>query len=171
MRFCWKYFSIRTNNLLHHQDAVMCLWSWSNSLLVSLWYNFADNSWIFQHWRLTTYCLLKMQWYVYDHGQYWFSWWLGCLMAPTHHLNLYCFIINNNTSNMYECSICGNCLHANFKSISESYIFTWGQFWPSGIVVACLSLSVCVCVCVSTLSLSMQNLLPIQARITNFRPE
>ena len=27
------------------------------------------------------------------------------------------------------------------------FVFTWGQFWPSGIVIACVC--VCVCVCVS----------------------
>ena len=29
------------------------------------------------------------------------------------------------------------------------HIFTRGQFWPSGIVVACVCLSVCVCPCVN----------------------
>ena len=33
------------------------------------------------------------------------------------------------------------------------YIFTRGQFWPSGIVIApvCVSVSVCVCVCINHL--------------------
>ena len=28
-------------------------------------------------------------------------------------------------------------------------LITWGQFWPSGIVVACVCVYVCVCFCVS----------------------
>ena len=33
--------------------------------------------------------------------------------------------------------------------VSNADIFTRGQFWPSGIVVACVCVSVCLCVCVS----------------------
>ena len=33
-------------------------------------------------------------------------------------------------------------------SVCPSHLFTRGQFWPSGIVVACVCLSVCVSVCV-----------------------
>ena len=49
-------------------------------------------------------------------------------------------------------------------------IFTRGQFWPSGIVVAC----VCVCVCLSvcqSLACLRDNSGPIQARITKFGPK
>ena len=34
------------------------------------------------------------------------------------------------------------------KYLLTTFIFTRGQFWPSGIVVACVCLSVCVSVCV-----------------------
>ena len=46
-------------------------------------------------------------------------------------------------------------------------IFTWGLFWPSGIIVACvcLSFSPCVHVCVN---LQADNPIHIQARTTKF---
>ena len=34
-------------------------------------------------------------------------------------------------------------------SVCLSHLFTRGQFWPSGIVVACVCVCVCVCVCLS----------------------
>ena len=37
---------------------------------------------------------------------------------------------------------------AAFKSLRFA-LFTRGQFWPSGVVVACVCVSVCMCVCVS----------------------
>ena len=50
-------------------------------------------------------------------------------------------------------------------------IFTRGQFWPSGIVVACVCvcvcLSVCLCVCQSRVC-PRDNSSPVQARITKF---
>ena len=49
-------------------------------------------------------------------------------------------------------------------------IFTRGQFWPSGIVVASVCLSVCLCVRQS-LACPRDNLSPVQARITKFGPE
>ena len=49
-------------------------------------------------------------------------------------------------------------------------IFTRGQFWPPGIVVACVC--VCVCVCVyQSLACPDDNSSPVQARITKFGPE
>ena len=60
-----------------------------------------------------------------------------------------------------------------FQSLSN-YIFTRGQFWPSGIVVAC----VCVCICVSIsvcvcqlLACPRDNSGPVQDRITKFWPK
>ena len=57
-------------------------------------------------------------------------------------------------------------------------IFTQGQFWPSGIVIACVSVcvSVCVwlCVCVSvcqSLACPHDNSGPVQARIAKFGPK
>ena len=40
------------------------------------------------------------------------------------------------------------------ESNQVQLIFTRGQLWPSGIVVACVCLCVCVCVCPSIISLS-----------------
>ena len=48
--------------------------------------------------------------------------------------------------------------------------FTRGQFWPSGIVIACVCGSVCVCVYQSR-ACPHDNSSPIQARITKFGPE
>ena len=50
------------------------------------------------------------------------------------------------------------------------FIFTRGQFWPSGIVVACVCVCVCVCVCQSH-ACPRDNLEPVQARITKFGPK
>ena len=55
-------------------------------------------------------------------------------------------------------------------------IFTRGQFWPSGIVVACVCVCVCVClsVCPSvcqSLACPRDNSGPVQARIAKFRPK
>ena len=50
------------------------------------------------------------------------------------------------------------------------FFFTRGQFWPSGIVVAC----VCVCVCLSvcqSLACPRNNSGPVQARIAKFGPK
>ena len=50
------------------------------------------------------------------------------------------------------------------------WVFTQGQFWHSGIVVAC----VCVCVCLSvcqSLACPRDNSGPVQARITKFGPK
>ena len=51
-------------------------------------------------------------------------------------------------------------------------IFTRGQFWPSGIVVACVCVCTCVCqsVCQS-LACPRDNSGPVQARITKFGPK
>ena len=51
-------------------------------------------------------------------------------------------------------------------------IFTRGQFWPSGIVIACIC--VCVYVCLSvcqSLACPRDNSEPVQARITKFGPK
>ena len=59
-------------------------------------------------------------------------------------------------------------------------IFTQGQFWPSGIVVACVCvcvsvcLSVCLSVCPSvcqSLACPRDNSGPVQARIAKFGPK
>ena len=41
-------------------------------------------------------------------------------------------------------------------SVYLSHLFTRGQFWPSGIVVACVCVCVCMCVCPSIMSLSVR---------------
>ena len=53
-------------------------------------------------------------------------------------------------------------------------IFTRGQFWPSGIVVACVCVCVCVSVCLSvcqSLACPRNNSGPVQARIAKFGPK
>ena len=59
-------------------------------------------------------------------------------------------------------------------SVSSWYkklgIFTRGQFWISGIVVACDSVSLCVFMCVCQPRACLQeNLSPVQARTTKFK--
>ena len=50
--------------------------------------------------------------------------------------------------------------------------FTRGQFWPSGIVIACVCGSVCQCVCVcQSRACPHDNSSLIQATITKFRPQ
>ena len=55
-------------------------------------------------------------------------------------------------------------------SLNLEFIFTRGQFWPSGIVIACVCGSVCVCV-YQSLACPGDNSTLIQARITKFWPE
>ena len=53
-------------------------------------------------------------------------------------------------------------------------IITRGQFWPSGIVIACVCVCVRVCVCQSvcqSLACPRDNLGPVQARIAKFGPK
>ena len=53
-------------------------------------------------------------------------------------------------------------------------IFTQGQFWPSGIVIACVCVCVRVCVCQSvcqSLACPRDNSGPVQARIAKFGPK
>ena len=88
----------------------------------------------------------------------------GSQMVP-HWYRLIYLIINsqvNATSHPWELAmfqimaLC--CLHLNHcwptsaqghKRCEFIPIFTQGQFWPSGIVVACVCVCMCVCVCVS----------------------
>ena len=57
-------------------------------------------------------------------------------------------------------------------------VFTRGQFWPSGIVIACVCVCVCPCVCVcvcqsvrQSLACPSDNSGPVQARIAKFGPK
>ena len=51
-------------------------------------------------------------------------------------------------------------------------VFTRGQLWPSGIVIACVCLCVCMCVCVRQSSVCPDdNLSPAQDTITKIGPE
>ena len=56
----------------------------------------------------------------------------------------------------------------NFAISHSVAIFTRGQFWPSGIVIACVCGSVCV---YQSRACPHENSSPIQARITKFGPE
>ena len=54
------------------------------------------------------------------------------------------------------------------------WFITRGQFWPSGIVIACVCVCVRVCVCQSvcqSLACPRDNLGPVQARIAKFGPK
>ena len=52
------------------------------------------------------------------------------------------------------------------------WIFTRGQFWPSGIVVASVCVCMCVCLCVrQSWACPSDNSSTVQARITKFGPE
>ena len=51
--------------------------------------------------------------------------------------------------------------------MADVSFFTRGQFWPPGIVVAC----VCVCVCINHLLVRTITSSPVQARITKFGPD
>ena len=75
-------------------------------------------------------------------------------------------------------SICHTFLYAHLKnspimpwqclSVHRSF-FTRSQFWPSGIVIACVCVSVRVSVCVyQSLACPLDNLSAVQARITKF---
>ena len=58
--------------------------------------------------------------------------------------------------------------------IISAWIFTRGQFWPSGIVVACVCVCVCVSLCLSvcqSLACPCDNSGPVQARIAKFGPK
>ena len=58
------------------------------------------------------------------------------------------------------------------EPLSRGLIFTRGQFWPSGIVIACVCGSVCVCMCVyQSRACPLDNSSASQARITKFGPE
>ena len=52
--------------------------------------------------------------------------------------------------------------------MAKNPIFTQDQFWPTGIIVACIC--VCVCVCQSW-ACPRDSSSPNQARITKFGPE
>ena len=65
-----------------------------------------------------------------------------------------------------------------FTKFQTLSFFTRGQFWPSGIVVACVCVCVCVCVCLSVCLSVCQSLAcpgdnsgPVQARIAKFGPK
>ena len=60
-----------------------------------------------------------------------------------HQMNVFCA-----TGLLEENTLPGNTLSLSLDLSSKSLLFTRGQFWPSGIVVACVCLSVCVSVCV-----------------------
>ena len=53
----------------------------------------------------------------------------------------------------------------------HSYIFTRGQFWPSGIVIACVCVCPCVRVCVYQSLACPHDNSAVQAKITKFGSE
>ena len=53
----------------------------------------------------------------------------------------------------------------------DGSFFTRGQFWPPGVVVACVCVCVCLSVCVSITCCPRDNSGPVQARITKYGPK
>ena len=59
-----------------------------------------------------------------------------------------------------------------FHGSNSVLLFTRGQFWPSGIVVACVCVCMCVCPCVrQSWACPCDNSSTVQARITKFGSE
>ena len=51
-------------------------------------------------------------------------------------------------------------------------VFTWSQFWPSGIIVACVSFCLCPCVCAyQPKTCRNDDFLPSHSRVTKFGTE
>ena len=58
------------------------------------------------------------------------------------------------------------------RKVILQLLFTRGQFWPSGIVVACVCVCVSVCLCVcQSFACPRDNSGPVQARIAKFGPK
>ena len=99
-----------------------------------------------------------------------FIWWDSPLRSdiPLHHISIFINIHINNKMSCFK--------EIDFFTVSKLIkawlwgnlvtTFTQHQFWPSGIVIACICLSICVC-----RHQSHHNLSPVQARITRFEPE
>ena len=64
----------------------------------------------------------------------------------------------------------GSKLCLSYEARMMKGFITRGQFWPSGIVIACVCVCVRVCVCQS-LACPRDNLGPVQARIAKFGPK
>ena len=111
-------------------------------------------------------------------------WWLVASSAPSHNWNQYKLQIGLWETNVTEIWIKLQKLHIEastkwltfcrwlFEMHFPVRIFTRGQFWPSGIVVACVC--VCVSVCLSvcqSLAFPRDNSGPVQARIAKFGPK
>ena len=73
---------------------------------------------------------------------------------------------------VYQIEYRRNFSRFNKKVWNGQSIFTRVQFWPSGIVVACVCVYVCVCLCVrQSWACPSDNSSTVQARITKFGPE
>ena len=61
------------------------------------------------------------------------------------------------------------CTHYSYECFTQIHFITQGQFWPLGIVIACVCVCVCPCVCLcQSLTCQRDNSGPFQARITKF---
>ena len=83
--------------------------------------------------------------------------------------------VSANERWLYICNIISHWLRpcSAIDRIS-ALVFTRGQFWPSGIVIACVCVCVRVCVCQTvcqSLACPLDNLGPVQARIAKFGPK
>ena len=77
---------------------------------------------------------------------------------------------NCNTSSLFFWKELNTHGESFSRSIDIFAFFTRGQFWPSGIVIACVCVCVRVCVCQSLACLH-NNSGPVQARIAKFGPK
>ena len=91
--------------------------------------------------------------------------WLRIRAQPRNH----CQSHNSASASTWKCRILVWISGTKIiPSSQKSSVFTRGQFWPPGIVVAC----VFVCVCVyQSLACPHDNSSPVQVRITKFGPE
>ena len=75
---------------------------------------------------------------------------------------------------LWHCAVCWSVEDPSYVlsvNCTIGSIFTRGQFWPSGIVIAGVCLCVCACVCVCVCqprACPCENSSPIQARTTKF---
>ena len=103
-----------------------------------------------------------------------FLWTLYSCKCIRHHI-LYSFILIFSLLNFCLMSIpdlSQRCII--FIQLNAMILFTRGQFWPSGIVVACVCVCVCLSVCLSvcqSLACPDDNSGPVQARIAKFAPK
>ena len=93
--------------------------------------------------------------------------WFGFWWFIESHFQI--FILSIHASFTHEWKFRGrNLCGLKYKDVVSTGIFTRDQFWPTGIVIACVCGSVCV---YQSRACPLDNSSPSQARITKFGPE